>query len=64
MQTLKKPYPTKQSQVGEVKSGGGAPIPVQSKTFSKTANLQATKEQMDRLQLAGCDIVRVALSDE
>ena len=64
MQTLKKPYPTKQIQVGEVKIGGGAPISVQSMTFSKTANLQATKEQIDRLQLAGCDIVRVAVSDE
>ena len=64
MQTLKKPYPTKQIQVGEVKIGGGAPISVQSMTFSKTTNLQATKEQIDRLQLAGCDIVRVAVSDE
>ena len=64
MQTLKKPYPTKQIQVGEVKIGGGAPISVQSMTFSKTDNLQATKEEIDRLQLAGCDIVRVAVSDE
>ena len=64
MQTIKKPYPPKQIQVGEVKIGGGAPISVQSMTFSKTANLQATKEQIDRLQLAGGDIVRGAVSDE
>ena len=64
MQTLKKPYPTKQIQVGEVKIGGGAPLSVQSMTFSKTANLQATQEQNDRLQIAGCDIWRVAGRDE
>ena len=57
-------YPTKQIQIGEVKIGGDAPISVQSMTFSKTADLQATKNQIDQLQLAGCDIVRVAVSDE
>ena len=33
-------------------------------TFSKTKNIEETKSQIDRLQLAGCDIVRVAVSDE
>lgn len=64
METLKKRFPTKQIYVGGVAIGGDAPISVQSMTFSKTADLKATKEQIDKLQLAGCDIVRVAVSDE
>lgn len=56
-------YKTKQIFVGNVPIGGDAPISVQSMTFSKTRDLEATKAQIDRLQLAGCDIVRVAVSD-
>lgn len=33
-------------------------------TFSKTCDIQATKEQIDRLKLAGADIVRVAVSNK
>lgn len=61
---MKPRYKTKQIQIGNVKIGGDAPISVQSMTFSKTADIQATKEQIDRLHLAGADIVRVAVSDE
>lgn len=57
-------YKTKQIFVGNVAIGGNAPISVQSMTFSKTKDIEATKAQIDRLQLAGCDIVRVAVSDE
>lgn len=57
-------YKTKQIFVGNVAIGGDAPISVQSMTFSKTKDIKATKEQIDKLQLAGCDIVRVAVSDE
>ncbi len=63
-QVLKSRYKTKQIAVGDVLVGGDAPISVQSMTYSKTANVQETKQQIDRLQLAGCDIVRVAVSDE
>lgn len=62
-QTLKPRFKTKQISVGNVLVGGDAPISVQSMTFSKTSNLEATKAQIDCLQLAGCDIVRVAVSD-
>ncbi|MDE5592272.1 MAG: flavodoxin-dependent (E)-4-hydroxy-3-methylbut-2-enyl-diphosphate synthase [Helicobacter sp.] len=44
--------------------GGDSPISIQSMTYTKTSDLKATKNQIDRLQLAGCDIVRVAVSDE
>ena len=57
-------YPTQQISVGNVKIGGDAPISVQSMTFSKTADIEATKAQIDALTFAGCDIVRVAVSDE
>ena len=62
-QTLKPRFKTKQISVGDVLVGGDAPISVQSMTFSKTADIEATKVQIDCLQLAGCDIVRVAVSD-
>lgn len=57
-------FKTKKIFVGNVAIGGDSPISVQSMTFSKTKDIKATKAQIDRLQLAGCDIVRVAVSDE
>jgi (E)-4-hydroxy-3-methylbut-2-enyl-diphosphate synthase len=58
-----KRYPTKKIYVGDVAVGGDAPISVQSMTFSKTDNIEATIEQIKRLHFAGCDIVRVAVPD-
>ncbi|WP_120945497.1 flavodoxin-dependent (E)-4-hydroxy-3-methylbut-2-enyl-diphosphate synthase [Helicobacter labacensis] len=53
--------PTKQISIGSVAIGGNAPISTQSMTFSKTHDLRATKSQIDRLKLAGADLVRVAV---
>lgn len=58
---IKQRYTTRKIFVGKVAIGGDAPISVQSMTFSKTHNIEATKEQLDRLQLAGADIVRLAV---
>jgi (E)-4-hydroxy-3-methylbut-2-enyl-diphosphate synthase len=58
-----KRYPTKKIYVGDVAVGGDAPISVQSMTFSKTEDIDATIEQIRRLHFAGCDIVRVAVPD-
>ncbi|GHV04720.1 4-hydroxy-3-methylbut-2-en-1-yl diphosphate synthase (flavodoxin) [Campylobacterota bacterium] len=55
---------TKQIFVGNVAVGGDAPITVQSMTFSKTSDVAATLEQINRLYFAGCDIVRVSVPDE
>jgi len=52
---------TKKIYVGDVAIGGDAPISVQSMTYSETANVEATVEQIKRLHFAGCDIVRVAV---
>ncbi len=58
-----KRYPTKKIFVGDVPVGGDAPVSVQSMTFSKTRDVEATVEQIKRLHFAGCDIVRVAVPD-
>lgn len=58
-----KRYPTNKIYVGDVAIGGDAPISVQSMTFSKTRDVQATINQINRLHFAGCDIVRVAVPD-
>lgn len=56
-------YKTKQIHVGDVAVGGDAPISVQSMTYSKTRDVEATVEQINRLHFAGCDIVRVSCPD-
>ncbi|NLC27605.1 MAG: flavodoxin-dependent (E)-4-hydroxy-3-methylbut-2-enyl-diphosphate synthase [Campylobacteraceae bacterium] len=54
-------YPTKQINIGGILVGGNAPISVQSMTFTRTHDVESTVEQIRRLHLAGCDIVRVAV---
>lgn len=49
---------------GNIKIGGGAPVSVQSMTTTDTRNVSATVEQIEALQAAGCEIVRVAVVDE
>jgi len=56
-----KRYPTRQIFVGDVAIGGDAPISVQSMTYSKTSDVEATLDQIKRLHFAGADIVRVAV---
>lgn len=58
-----KRYPTKKIFVGDVAIGGDAPISVQSMTYSKTSDIEATVEQIRALHFAGADIVRVAVPD-
>jgi len=59
-----KRYKTNKIFVGDVAVGGDAPISVQSMTYSKTRDVKATVEQINRLHFAGCDIVRVAVPDK
>ena len=49
--------------LGTVQVGGGAPISVQSMTNTDTRDIAATVEQINKLALAGCEIVRVAVPD-
>lgn len=55
---------TRRIDVGGVAVGGGAPVSVQSMTNTKTADVQATVDQIARLERAGCEMVRVAVPDE
>ncbi|QKF65126.1 flavodoxin-dependent (E)-4-hydroxy-3-methylbut-2-enyl-diphosphate synthase [Campylobacter corcagiensis] len=59
-----KRYKTKKLFVGDVAVGGDSKISVQSMTFSKTKDIKATLEQINRLYFAGCDIVRCAVLNE
>jgi len=51
-------------QVGNVKIGGEAPVSIQSMTNTPTADIEATLRQIDELYQAGCELVRVAVTDE
>ena len=54
---------TKQIDVGGVKIGHGAPIPVQSMCNTRTSDPKATIDQIKRLHDAGCEIIRLAVPD-
>ena len=54
---------TKQVLVGDVPVGGGAPISVQSMTVTRTADHEATLQQIYDLALAGADIVRCTCNE-
>ncbi|MEP4548096.1 MAG: flavodoxin-dependent (E)-4-hydroxy-3-methylbut-2-enyl-diphosphate synthase [Saccharospirillum sp.] len=47
--------------VGDVPIGGDAPIAVQSMTNTETCDVDATVDQIERLQSAGADLVRVSV---
>lgn len=55
---------TKLVNVGGVLVGGGERVKIQSMTTTKTSDIQKTVAQITALQNAGCEIVRVAISDE
>lgn len=55
---------TKRIDLGGVPIGGGAPVTVQSMTNTETSLVEPTLRQIRRLEIAGCDIVRVAVPDE
>lgn len=55
---------TKQVMVRGIPIGGGAPVSIQSMTNTPTEDVRATLAQIDALDRAGCDIVRLAVSSE
>ena len=55
---------TKKIKVGKVEVGGDAPISVQSMTNTLTTNVDATIKQINELDEAGADIVRVSCPDK
>jgi (E)-4-hydroxy-3-methylbut-2-enyl-diphosphate synthase len=55
--------PTRAVRVGSVVLGGSQPIAVQSMTATHTQNIDATVAQVNDLQRAGADIVRIAVDN-
>ncbi len=52
---------TKTVKIGNRIIGGGNPILIQSMTNTKTEDVKATADQINRLATAGCDIIRCAV---
>ncbi len=55
---------TKPVKVGSIQIGGQNRCVIQSMTNTKTKNIEDTVHQINRLEKAGCEIVRVAVLDE
>jgi (E)-4-hydroxy-3-methylbut-2-enyl-diphosphate synthase len=55
---------SRQLRVGTVLVGGDAPISVQSMTTTPTADIAATVAQVQALEAAGADIVRISCPDQ
>ncbi len=55
--------PTHAVRVGNIMIGGTAPIAVQSMTNTDTHDVAATLAQVQALEAAGCDIVRLTVPD-
>ncbi len=55
---------TRKVKLGNMCVGGDAAISIQSMTFSKTSDKEATLNQILELEKAGCEIVRFSVPDE
>ena len=55
---------TKVISVGKVMIGGNNPISVQSMTNTKTTDIKSTIEQINKVEEAGADLVRVSCPDK
>ncbi len=55
---------TIQVMVGDVAIGGGAPIVVQSMTNTDTADIDETVDQIDHLNQAGSELVRITVNND
>lgn len=54
---------TRQVYVGSVPVGDGSPVSVQSMTKTDTRDVDATVQQIQSLESAGCEIIRLAVPD-
>lgn len=54
---------TRSIRVGGVPIGGDAPVVIQSMTSTPTSDVDATVEQVHRLEARGCEVIRVAVPD-
>jgi len=54
---------TRSVQVGNLIIGGNAPVSVQSMTTTDTRNVSETVTQIKKMELEGCELVRIAIPD-
>ncbi|HEY9070730.1 MAG TPA: flavodoxin-dependent (E)-4-hydroxy-3-methylbut-2-enyl-diphosphate synthase [Candidatus Ozemobacteraceae bacterium] len=54
---------SKMIRLGTVPVGGGAPVTVQTMTKTDTRDAETTLREIERLALAGCEIIRLAVPD-
>jgi len=55
---------TRKIRIGSLEIGGNAPIAVQSMAATQTQDLETTGRQIEILQQAGADIIRIAVDNE
>ena len=52
---------TKKIRIGDRTIGGGSPVAIQSMTNTRTEDVEATVAQIQKLEQAGCEIIRCAV---
>jgi (E)-4-hydroxy-3-methylbut-2-enyl-diphosphate synthase len=62
--TMIKRNPTREVQIGRIVIGNGNPIAVQSMCATPTTNIEATLRQLQSLDEAGADIIRIAADNK
>src|SRR5216684_9165047 len=60
-QRAMKPRQTREVRIGNVTIGANRPIAVQSMTATKTQDVAATIRQVELLEAAGADVIRIAI---
>ena len=55
--------PTREIRIGNVKIGGSNPIAVQSMAATRTQDIEATARQVELLEAAGADVIRIAIDN-
>lgn len=55
---------TKEIKLGNLKIGANNPIAVQSMIKNKIENFEAVKSEIKMLEKCGCEVIRIAVSDE
>jgi (E)-4-hydroxy-3-methylbut-2-enyl-diphosphate synthase len=57
------PRQTREIRIGNVKIGGSNPIAVQSMAATRTVDIDATIRQVELLEAAGADVIRIAVDN-
>jgi (E)-4-hydroxy-3-methylbut-2-enyl-diphosphate synthase len=57
------PRTTREVRIGNVKVGGHNPIAVQSMAATRTVDIDATIRQVELLEIAGADVIRIAVDN-